>query len=611
MNRLLGLIFLLIFSSSWSYPDSIRYVVDDSRYFTEDDLYLNDLDLFNLDTSLQYLDTSITTIHHYEMWFREGDIAQDLGAIGSPVKPLYYQAPTQIGRSLGYTGYDPFSFTNSEVKYYDTKRPFSGIDIVMGGNGRQMLNVDFGRNIDERSSFGLDFRRITAIDPIGANPAKDPFSNHYSALLFAQYHTKNHRYYILGNYRWMNHRLFDTGGVKQDSTFDYPSDYFIDVAEPNLLNVESNDRRNNWHIYQQFNLVDSSSSVQLFHSFDRQKQKYIYIDNDPSLNVDYYEAILMDSARTADSSAFETVSNKVGLKGVMNGLSYSIYGLNRLYYYNRSDSVYRNGSENYIGGVVGYKSAKIKAIGSAMLGLNNDYHFFKGEVDVFGGYFNVSNSSYSPTILSMEYFGNHYEWLNDFKNISQTSFEVGFKFKVGEELLLQPFYGMNSINDYIFFAEDSRPYQTTEVINTLYFGLRYDLKRKNYGIRGFYKNYSTNTKLLPVPQNFWHNQVYFKGKMFNRVLDCEFGVDTYFRDEFFGYGYSPVVQQYTVQRSELMWSYWIVDLFFNFKVKNLTIFLKLNHLNQGFTSEGSYLASASYPGQGRAIGFGLHWKLFD
>ena len=157
---------------------------------------------------------------------------------------------------LLYTGFDPFAFKNSEVKYYDTKRPYSAINLVMGGNGRNYLKVDFGRNIDERASFGMVFRRLTAIDPIGSNPGKDPFTNHYSSQVFFNYHTKNHRYYLLANYRWMNHRLFDTGGVKKDDDFTNDK-YFEEIAQPNLTGVTSNDGRNNWHLYQQFNVLDS------------------------------------------------------------------------------------------------------------------------------------------------------------------------------------------------------------------------------------------------------------------------------------------------------------------------------------------------------------------
>ena len=618
LNRIV-FVFLSLMTCVYAFAqqDSIHYVVDDSRFFYESDLYNNDLNVFDEDSTLRHLDTSITDLHQYEMWYRQGEVSQDLGVIGSSVKPLYYSAPSVVGLTSGYVGFNPFSFKNSEVKYYDTKRPYSAINLVMGGNARNYLKVDFGRNIDERASFGMVFRRLTAKDPIGANPGKDPFVNHYSAQVFFNYHTKNHRYYLLTNFRWMNHRLFDTGGVKKDSTFNNPKDYFSDDAQTNLTDVTSNDRRNNWHLYQQFNVLDSSKALQLFHVFDRTKQKYQYLDEDLESNRDFYSHVYYDATQTNDSSSFEVISNKGGVKGLVKGVGYSAYALNRLFYHRRDDSIRYSDYENYVGGALGYRFAKydLRVKGEAQQMLNGEYNHWGLRMKAKGVFFMYSSDVYSPTMLSQEYLGNNFIWFNDFSAIKSTSFEVGYKFK-HKNIEIVPSYGQDNIENFVYYDSTGSPYQENKVVKTNYFGARYHLLFNNkIGWRGFAKYYSvesdTELDLLRAPQLFWHNQLYLKGKLFNGVMDFEAGVDTYYRQSYKGYGYSPVTQQFILQDSQDFGDTWIVDLYFNFKVQNLVLFFKINHINQVIGGEGGYIATAGYPGQDRAIGFGARWQLFD
>ncbi len=590
--------------------DTSKYVVDDSRFYYEEDLFSNSLDIFNRDSTLRHLDTSITSLHQYEMWYKQGDIAQDLGAIGSPLKPLYYSAPSTLGLTSGYVGFDPYSFKNSEVKYYDTKRPFSNLNVIMGGNGRQYLKVDFGRNIDERASFGLVFRRLTSIDPIGANPAKDPFGNHYSSQVFFNYHTKNQRYYLLTNYRWMNHNLFETGGVKKDSDFNR-KDYFDDVAQPNLTNVTSNDRRNNWHIYQQFNVLDSSKTVQLFHVFDRMKQKYQYLDEGLANNIDFYDNIYNDSTLTNDSTTFETITNRGGIKGIVKGVNYSAYALNRSIYHSRNDTV-KSSSENYVGGSLGYVleqyDLRLKADIQEMF--NGEYSHLGFNAEAKGAFLNFSRDVYSPTMLSREYSGNHLLWIKEFEAITSSSFEVGYKLNY-KNIEITPSYGQDAINDLVYYDNTANPIQEDGQVKTNYLGGKYHLVFNKIGWRGFVKYYSIDSenKVLRAPKLFWHNQLYLKGKLFKGVMDFEAGFDIYYRESYSGFGYAPNTGQFILE-NEVFKDTWIVDLYFNCKVKNLILFFKINHIKE-IGGEGGYLATAGYPGQGWAIGFGANWKLFD
>jgi hypothetical protein len=103
--------------------------------------------------------------------------------------------------------------------------------------------------------------------------------------------------------------------------------------------------------------------------------------------------------------------------------------------------------------------------------------------------------------------------------------------------------------------------------------------------------------------------LYKEGFLFKKNMWTRFGVDVSYFSEFQGYGYNPVVRQFTLARGNIG-GYPIIDVFLNAQVQTMTLFASLQHAGQGFFINDAFSAE-NYPLIGRAVRFGVQWRLFD
>ena len=123
-----------------------------TRFFYEENIFFSDY-------TASTLDTVIHNFHLYNFVQRYNYEYQDLGNIGTAMNPLYYQLPTQIGVSSGWTSFDPYWNANT-TRYYDTKSPYSNMHLVLGGNGRSITDIDYTRNIKPNWNFGFNYHGL-------------------------------------------------------------------------------------------------------------------------------------------------------------------------------------------------------------------------------------------------------------------------------------------------------------------------------------------------------------------------------------------------------------------------------------------------------------------
>ena len=57
---------------------------------------------------------------------------------------------------------------------------------------------------------------------------------------------------------------------------------------------------------------------------------------------------------------------------------------------------------------------------------------------------------YEPTFLSENYFGNHYEWHNDFKPVQSDNASALLKFRI-RKFYLMPELNLNLVKNYIYY----------------------------------------------------------------------------------------------------------------------------------------------------------------
>ncbi len=642
-------------------------ILDDSTkqiYGTHSTEYFSEEDISHLTNQRHRIDTTLHNYHQWEFLFDdEGNFYQDLGAIGSATQSMYYQPLERVGKQLGRDAFSLFAFDNDEVHYFDTKSPYSNFHYQQGGNGQTQLDGLFSQSVNENINYGVRFRRFFAIDQIGVNTRKNPFTDHYSAQIFTRIQSKNKKYHLLANYRYFNHTVFEKGGIYLD-TLEVSPDSLYNEYEFALLNgVKVKDRRNDYHVYQHYQILDSSKAFYLFHEFDREKQINFYEDLDlqtvrsvigGQANQDFYQQnqFHFSLQETVDSTIYNMFQNKVGLKGKLAGVYYEGFLKLRHYrfkHYFQEFPEYQ--SEQYIGGVL-ERLVNDKYVVNTSLEISPETGHYLGKIH--GRYKDIIKlgyiSSLQPsTIFQDGFYSNHIQWSNpDLKNVFSSTVYGEAKLKVKEQSFIKGFFDLSSLKNYIYFGEDSLVHQEEEAFQLINIGFDAQLKWKNLYFREFLKFGNSSSQIYNIPalnsmsQIYWqkpislvkndegydghgHTHEGHENEGNKKLLLIQIGADIFYKSAYYANAYLPISQQFYLQdldgtRPMETQGYATVDLFLNIQLKRIRAFVKVAHINQGLL-DGDYQTKGILPkgyqttpyflGKKRTVEFGVGWMFFD
>ena len=610
-------------------------ILDDSTrqvYGPTTTRYRLESDLFNGIDTLYTLDTSYTAAHAYE-FIQRPPYYHNLGELGTAAQPLFYRLP-DIGHRLGVNVYDLYAFDHAaDVRYFDTRSPYSSLYYVQGSAGQQWLTVDFSRNITPRWNFGIKWRRLSSNRQIAqdANRRQNTRADHHAVVIETGYTSENERYRLLVNYRHLNHRVVESGGLLPRPTDQLaPADCLL-VAFSNgqelarLDGAATRDKRNDFHLYQQYDLATGGAGsrfAQLFHVLDRHWQRFSFTDRNlgftQPFTVDstyaalggFYNAANFDSATTQHLLYSADWENTFGVKGRLLGLQYSLFYFRRDLRLDRPylDVPYAR-SENYGGATLKYFLNDSNYVETeARYQLAGDYRLTGRFVT---NWFSASwiRQRASPTFMQQFYLGNHAFWRNDFDFVrtDQIRGEARVRWR---GLRLAPFAEINLINNHLFYDTEGRPRQVGERLLALSLGGTARVKVGHFAEELTLRvTQVSGPDVLRMPPLYALNRFYYAGEWF-RALNLQLGFDITYRAAYYADAYLPFTGQYHLQNDFLLPAYPVVDLFANARIKRAIIFLRFSHVNQGFPAPG-YFQTPYYPGMRRNFEFGIHWQFFD
>src|SRR5690606_3896566 len=190
------------------------------------------------------------------------------GNIGTAIRPVFYKVPDVIGVTSGFSAYDLY-WDEEQIRYYDTKSPYSNIRAILGGKGRSMTRVTFSRNITPQWNFGFNYRALLIDKQIQRSGKGDRNVRSTYYDIYTSYQTPDSAYLIMANFRRNRHEADEYGGINNTSEgFEY-NDYFFVNAQPYLRDALSRDQRMNAHVYHQYEI---GKALQVYHTFDRYRQ---------------------------------------------------------------------------------------------------------------------------------------------------------------------------------------------------------------------------------------------------------------------------------------------------------------------------------------------------
>ncbi len=597
--------------------DSTKHIYgpNTSRYYYEEDFFFNR-------NALHPIDTTSWNFHRFNYVQRFDNFYQDLGNIGTAIRPVYNQVSENIGTSSGFDTYDLY-WNNETIRYYDTKSPYSNMKVILGGKGRSVTRVTFSRNITPRWNFGFNYRALLIDKQIARQGKGDRNVRSTYYDLYSVYHTKDSTYSIFLNYRKNAHQADESGGVLVGGDFTY-SEFFLtgdDSAQPSLTEAESNDTRSAYHLFHQYKV---GSALQLYHKSDLYKQRNRFIDGQPENT--FYDVIVVDSATSRDQVEYRTFRNEVGAKGSLFKLFYNGYAAWRKYSmdyrYFYEDNFYLDTSDDefYVGGKIALQIDSIIAVKGWTEWMLDDRYQIQGSIRTKWFEASASRSVSTPTFLQQAYRGSHDVWLNSFTNVEATEVKGNLIYQ-SKVFGVYPGVRFSTFRNYIFFKENPAssgqkvlPLQSSGYQTWVSPELNLSVtlaKHINLIAQGIYTEVLENSEdAIRVPELFVNGQLSYSNIWFKGNLDFQAGIDLHWKSAYYAPAYDPVIQQYYTQQEFLVPSFPVIDVFLNAKIRRARIFVKYNNVLMLFSSYGN-IPTPYYPGIRNLLDFGFDWSFYD
>ena len=618
-------------------------IIDDSTkviYGPKSTRYVLESDIFNNRRKLYTMDTTMDDVHRYTYVQRHQNLYQDLGDLGTPMRPVYVQEPQQLGAQSGYYVFDPYAFQAMDVKYFDTKSPFTDMYIALGGNNQNILRFDMAQNINPRLNVGFNVQRFTSQKQFGTSGTNDTYkllAQNWGLLLHTNYRSKNDKYTLLAHFKNMNHSLDEQGGVLPGQStngsliiYNYTGDSRLRSGSTTLHGPHGWEIRNDLHAYHQYVL---DKGFQVYHRFDYQTQKNFYQDDTLRLNqsiippgsdtpLRFYPSILGDTSRIEQHTRFRLLENQFGLKGIAQykgaSFNYRAYLRIRNYkqttLYNTSRTTYNQyeipRTETFLGGWLGYyfpdSLSRITAELEYQVG--GGYRL-QGQLEsklLTAGY---SSELVNPTLLQERYQSMIYIWRNDFslRGYNHAYGKLNLRYK---QLRIEPGLDYYLLSNYTYFDTAAVARQAAGSFSVLRAGLGYHLQFGKFLISGqAYYTVQSRTDILRTPPVFINTRLQYEF-LYAKVLYIQAGIDLHYKSSYYADAYMPLNQQFYLQNRQAVEGAVLADLYANLRINRTRLFVKLTHANQGIFSPG-YFVAPDYLQMRRGFGFGVDWYLFD
>ena len=613
-------------------------------------LQISEEDIFYNRWQYRPIDTAVTNLHRWGYLQRFNYRYQDLGNMGTALNPLYPAVRNFAGALSGFDAYRLYHETEYP-HYFDTKSPYTKMNLVWGGSGRAITRIEFSRNINPRWNFGFNYRPILVDKQLQRRTRGDRQALAHYYDFYTSFKSKDEKYLFLGNMTRTRHRVFENGGVTLDDDGSF-EDYFDPEAGPTLTSAETQQFYRNFHFFNQYTLVNA---FQLYSKTDimREENRFIHDYSKETTAADtlfdHWENVKTDIEDVDDRMRLTTFTNEVGIKGRANFLFYNTYYKFRRYstHYNHINhtigitsfdrsalaqrTVVENyptlprkfdekGIEHYLGGRLAFDIDSLTRLsGEAEINQRGNYSI-DGKLESRWIEATFTQSIARPSFLHTAYRGSHDFWQNNFRNITGLQAE-GFLKTPFKKFLVAPGLGYTLLDNYVYFRKGDYgqeqtvlPVQASGLINIANPQLKVGITMfNNLKLSGHVTNniaLSDPDGALKIPDWLITGQLALEDFWFTKHLQVHVGFDVTWRSAYQAMGYDIAIQQYYVQNDDRVNDMFIADVFLNGKLGRGRFFFKYHNIAQFFKGTG-YLITPRYPGQRNILDLGFELLMFD
>lgn len=554
----------------------------------------------------------------------------NLGRIGSPELSLEPNLPNTEGFVLSRPLFTSYFYDVDSTKYFNSKTARTRLKFNQGTGNLLFLRAEHSQNIASNWNFGIDYTR-TKTHNLYYNNLLDfnleRMTNLFATNAYSHYYTKNRKYEVFANFINNKNTLKETFGMDNASAFDTLSGRAKTFSAVALMPDAQNTFIERVFRVQQFFRggermlsINDSTTVpdstteniknQWFHSLEYRRNINRFVDND--INEDVFPVRLY-TLETLDSIFHSVLQNKLGRAiRVQNTFS-------KFWVLHEAITVKQlNAHESHLQHLqLGFNHERyLKASSIGFEGKYASVGYYAGDYKT-RLYWKKKSMSYTANIEAYsikhrpdyndQFFGsNYYYWHTPLNKTNTLGLESTFKFKK-PALEIGGVY--RQIGNHVYYDTSALPQQLGATLHYSKFFISNHLKAGKFHLAHqlIYQNSSQN--VMPLPALSYKASLYKEGFLFNKNMWARVGFDVTYFSEFDGYTYNPVVRQFTLSESRIG-GYPMVDFFINTQVKSMLLFACIQHLTQGNFDNDAF-SSVQQPIIGRALRFGIDWRLFD
>ncbi|MFZ1313645.1 MAG: putative porin, partial [Chitinophagaceae bacterium] len=144
----------------------------------------------------------------------------NLGNTGNAARSLLFSPNFNTGFDPGFHAFDVYKWKMSDVRFFNTTRPYSELNYMLGSRVEQMISLLHTQNIKPNWNFLFQYRLINS-----PGFFQNQKTNHNNYLLSSKYQSKNLRYHnyfvLLGNKLQSaeNGGIIDTSDILNDPIY--------------------------------------------------------------------------------------------------------------------------------------------------------------------------------------------------------------------------------------------------------------------------------------------------------------------------------------------------------------------------------------------------------
>ena len=636
---------------------------------SKDSLNLDKYKIFYLDGRVEIADTSLTIFKDYKFNFLRKDNFEllSLSNVAHTYNKLGYTFNSKnTFLKMGAKGRQFHYIEKEDIGYYNVATPFTEIFAKSTFEQGQILDALVSINLSPEYNLTLAHRGYKSLGKYQNNRSR---GNQFR--FSSNFKSKNDKLKVKSHFTSQNLFNQENGGLTSDGIyfFEEATNYFVlddfgnrienddgtfEMIEydgyldrsrlPSVLSAEGSlySKRFFTDIERQINFNDNEKKVNLFlgYQYTHEYKKIEY--NDPFSSGLFGN--IPNGFSVSDQSRYIKNDNTIYFNsnfdklGKIN-LSYTITNFKNNY------KDYELDDDKYILGIKDNQS-------NFQFTWKKDFNFIELEIDINKSLnddyksdyqsFNISSdptrninfkiggiiSETSPNLnfILFRSIYEDYNWHNtNFQNQITTNLNADIGFK--ELIKISAEYSI--IDNYTFFKEftnaltnemdtyrQARPEQINSEINYYKVKLfsKIDIGKFSLINTGQYQKKDQIFELdqlstLNVPEWITRNTIMFSSRVFNNSLFIQTGITFNYFTKFYADYYNPLISEFVTQNYKEIGEYPRLDFFFNAKIQQTRVFIKVEHLNSSSTGYDFY-SDPFNPYRDLSVRFGLVWNFF-